>query len=978
MKVKLFCLSANGKRSITLSIGLLFSLLGFESFSQQMGLPFTKYISSEEYNYGMMNSAIVQDSRGFMYFANNWGLLEFDGSKWNTYAVRTGSNVRDVAISKEGKIYVAAQGDFGFFTADETGNLIYTSLAASLTEKDLHLDEVWRVFIGKKEIYFCASNNIFIYYNDSLVEVIPIDPTIHFYYLNNRLYLQTEGKGLSYLSNGKFEEHTGTRNIHNKEVVALLRGIDNKFLLVSANNGIFDEQGERDKSLMIDSKPLKNATINTATRLRNGNLAFGTQNDGLFIFNDTGKLIAHLTKGSGLNYRVVLSILEDIHGNLWLGHENGLTIVELSMPFSYINEEMGLPGSGFDAYYSGNEVFLASNNGLFRGKIDDFGTKFRGVENSLEKAFFVNEFNGKILLGHHYGSYEVNNNTAIEINSRIGTWVYLKVNSDVNKLVAGTYDGLQLLTYENSKWNFTSDIKGFGESSRVMEVDNNGDIWMTHGYKGVFRLKLNTELDSVISVVYYGANEGLPANVLINVFKIENELIFTTTDGPYVFDYANNKFVLDSVLSQYPNLREPLNFLADDAKGNIYFLTRNHMGVLEKKSDGSYEINSNIFNKVHSRLNNYLPNISVLNSSNILFGAREGFVVYNSNTENYFEDSFNSYIRSVSVTADTDSVIFHGNFKVGNNIVNHQPEQLVPVLPYKNNSIRFTYTADYMNDFEQTEYQYMLEGYEENWSQWSSLAEKEYTNLSQGNYTFRVKAKNINNVESSETYYAFEILAPWYLSTAAYGAYVVVITAFLLFSFLFIDRKYRASIKSYEKKKQQEVDEIDNKLKSVTQETAEKIEKLKSEKLQSEVEIKNLELASSTMNLINKNGFINGIKGDLTIISKKSFSPEVKKELIKITREIDKNISHDDDWKQFAFHFNKVHGDFTTRITSDFEHLSAQDLRLCSYLRLNLSTKEIAQLLNISVRGVEIGRYRLRKKLALSRSDNLSEFILNF
>ena len=170
--------------------------------------------------------------------------------------------------------------------------------------------------------------------------------------------------------------------------------------------------------------------------------------------------------------------------------------------------------------YSGNEVFLASFNGLFRGKIDGFGTKFHGVENSSEKSYFVNEFNGKILLGHHYGSYEVNNNKAIEINSRIGTWVYLKANSDVNKLVAGTYDGLQLLTYENSKWNFTSDIKGFGESSRVMEVDENGDIWMTHGYKGVFRLKLNAELDSVISVMYYGANEGLPANVLINVFKI--------------------------------------------------------------------------------------------------------------------------------------------------------------------------------------------------------------------------------------------------------------------------------------------------------------------------------------------------------------------------------------------------------------------------------------------------------------------------
>jgi DNA-binding CsgD family transcriptional regulator len=196
--------------------------------------------------------------------------------------------------------------------------------------------------------------------------------------------------------------------------------------------------------------------------------------------------------------------------------------------------------------------------------------------------------------------------------------------------------------------------------------------------------------------------------------------------------------------------------------------------------------------------------------------------------------------------------------------------------------------------------------------------------------------------------------------------------------FVFIDRKYNKSKKSFEIEKQLELDKIDNKLKSVTEEKTIEIERLQSEKLHAEVEYKNAELASSTMNLINKNKFIGQIKGNLTSITKKSKSPEVIKELERISVEIDKNLSHDDDWKQFAFHFNSVHGDFTTRLTSEFEHLSGQELRLCSYLRLNLSTKEIAQLLNISVRGVEIGRYRLRKKLKLERNVNLSEFILNY
>ncbi|RLD22641.1 MAG: two component regulator three y domain-containing protein, partial [Bacteroidetes bacterium] len=472
--------------------------------------------------------------------------------------------------------------------------------------------------------------------------------------------------------------------------------------------------------------------------------------------------------------------------------------------------------------------------------------------------------------------------------------------------------------------------------------------------------------------------EGLPSNALINVYKIENELIFTTPNGPYIFDYKSNTFKLDSVLSQYEVINDPLNFLADDAKGNIYFLTQSNMGVLTKKLDGSYEPKINIFNKVHSMLNNDLVNISVLNSNNILFGAKEGFIVYNPSIENAFENNFGTYIRNVSITSDADSTIFGGNFKRGDNIIANQPDDQAPVLGYNNNSLKFTYSADFMDNFDKTEYQFFLEGFESNWSPWSSQIEKEYTNLFEGYYIFRVKAKNINNIESSETSYAFEILPPWYRSKLAYVAYLIIIATFITIAIVIIDRKYKESKRSFEKKKQLEVDEIDSKLKSVTQETTQKIEKLKSEKLQSEVELKNVELASSTMNLINKNEFISSIKSNLTSISKKSKSQEVIKELGKITHEIDKNISHDDDWKQFAFHFNKVHGNFTTRLTSEYHNLSAQDLRLCSYLRLNLSTKEIAQLLNISVRGVEISRYRLRKKLALNRSDNLSEFILNY
>lgn len=914
-----------------------------------------------------------------MYFANNFGLLEFDGNQWRTYPVRDGSKVRDLTIPPNGKIYVGAQGDFGFFMPNEIGNLSYYSLSSNLPEEERNFDDVWNVFIGKEKTYFCTLNKIFIYKNDVFADVISIEPTTRFFYLNNRVYFQVEGGGLYVLKNSGIDQINYPERLEDLNIVSILPAQDNKFIIVTATNGFYDFMANRLSTPFSSSGYLDNPTINCALRLRNGNIALGTQNDGLLIYNDLGDLAIHMTKGSGLVNRGVQTMFEDKQGNLWLGHNNGVSLIELSIPFTYINENSGLPGSGYDAFSSGNNLYLATNNGLFRGSLSDKNLKLTKISNTTGQTYYINEFNKKILVGHHNGSYELSGNKATQINDGTGTWTFLLSPENPETLIAGTYTGLQLYKFNDTAWDFVSKIKGFDESSRVMEFDEYGDIWMTHGYKGVYRLKLNKDLDSIISVQFWGDEAGLPSQALNNVYCIEDELIFSTINGPYIFDYDENRFKPEPNLSEHSVMNQALNFLVNDAKLNIYFLTQNDIGVLSKQTDGSYIPHLDVFNKVIPLLNDDLESISVINSSSVLFGAKEGFIVYNPLAQESERDQiFNTYLRNVTISSPSDSLIFAGSFRDGDNITFEQAEDSSPVLKYKYNSIRFTYCANFMNDFDQTMYQHMLEGFEDQWSIWYSQPEIGYTNLKKGNYTLHIKAKDIYNTESSVTKYSFTILPPWYETKVAYITYLTLFVTVFLLIFRYIDRRYRKSKEYFEFIKQSEVDEISGKLDSLTQEKEEEIERLESDKHQTEIEYKNAELASSTMNLINKNIFIAQIKSNLTSISKKSKSDEVKDELSRIKKEIEKNISNDEDWDQFTFHFNSVHGDFTRRLTSDFENLSAQDLRLSSYLRLNLSTKEIAHLLNISVRGVEISRYRLRKKLKLERNENLAEFILNY
>ena len=164
----------------------------------------------------------------------------------------------------------------------------------------------------------------------------------------------------------------------------------------------------------------------------------------------------------------------------------------------------------------------------------------------------------------------------------------------------------------------------------------------------------------------------------------------------------------------------------------------------------------------------------------------------------------------------------------------------------------------------------------------------------------------------------------------------------------------------------------------LTVQSLEEINRLQHEKLESELRHMNNELGTSTMHLLNKNEFITGIKENLNQILKKSENPEITRALAQITKNIETNISDDGDWEHFQYHFDRVHGDFASRFKSTFPALSPQEIKLSAYLRMNLSSKEIAHLLNISVRGVEISRYRLRKKLRLERNTNLQEFFLNF
>lgn len=956
----------------TLLLLLISFLSPFILFSQGIGLPFSRYYSSQEYQGGIQNYAITQDQSGMLFVANNYGILEHDGTSWRRYALPNGAKTRHVQVDHNGLVYVSGQGDFGVFIPDDLGQLIFTSFKNKLPEVDRDLGEVWKVYVGNSEIYFCTSNTLFVFdKTQQFIGKIESESAFEsFHYNNSLLFVNELGNGLKKLQNGRLIPLSTEKFFGNKLVTSIFQTTQDKYLVFTRDEGIFTINGD-----LISPWTSENSlTINTALMLRNGHIAIGTQLNGLMIVDSFGETILKFDKNNGLNNNSIVSLFEDLSGNLWMGHNNGLTMVQLSLPFRKINQYSGLTGTGYSAYLNNDKLYYGTNNGVyFQEQNKESWSPISMIPNSTGQVYQIKSVHNELLVAHNDGAYAIKNNKAERIEGPSGIWNFQGLRGSSTLILVGSYTGLHLYEKTPTGVKYLREINGFNESSRIIEQDDRGYIWVAHGYKGLYRLELDSRKENV-TVEYFGPESGLPTSILNNVWKINNRLVFTTQAGIFKFNELTSKFERDEFFYPYFDGGFLAHFLVEDQMGNIHFIGESEIGVLERKVDGSFKKIYKVFNQLLPLLNDDLQNISSIQGNQILFGANEGFITFNLNENNYQASNFPTLIRAVYLTGPSDSLLFHGSSIAENNLHHHQSASQVPRIAYNKANIRFESSNPIPNNEKELRFQYWLEGLEDNYGDWVDKSEKAYTNLREGKYTFHVKSRNLYGEVSPAASYTFRILPPWYRSGLAYFIYFILLVVGIYLIYRLIEKRYQQKAQRLKTASRKVIEEKDSELKI----TQAEIEKLKTEKLKQEISLKDKELATATMHLITKNSFIDHMRNNLNSITKKSKNQEVKNEIQKVIKNIEKNIAEDQDWEQFEIHFDQVHGDFMSRFKKEYSSLSPQEIKLSAYLRMNLSTKEIAYLMNISIRGVEIARYRLRKKLNLERSENLQEYILKF
>jgi DNA-binding CsgD family transcriptional regulator len=620
------------------------------------------------------------------------------------------------------------------------------------------------------------------------------------------------------------------------------------------------------------------------------------------------------------------------------------------------------------------QLYIGTSNGLYTVGLQPLKDlsfskgDFSLVQNTSGQTWGLSLINNKLLLGHHEGAFYVNNNTATSFSNKPGFWNFTPLGnmSPASIVVGGTYRGLTIFDAKANQLFQTLDIPNFIESSRYVTIDAEENIWVSHPYHGVYKIEKN--MDGNYTTKQYQKKEGLPALLNNHIYKIKNRIVVGTENGVYEYNTEKDKF---ETASSYTSLigNQSIRYLKEDKEGNIWFIHEKVLGVIDYTGNQPQVI---YIPELNAKMLSGFEYIYAIDGSNIFLGGEKGF--YHINYEKYkkLAPALNVQIRSVHIIDNLDSTLFGGYFKnVNENQV--QDASNKPQVAYRFKTMHFDFTSVAFGFQNNLEYSYRLKGFENNWSAWTKRTEKEYTNLVPGSYTFEVKVRNNLGNESAVSSYQFTIDAPWYRTMLAYLLYFIAIGFGVYKLHIYQRTKFKAQQQKYEQEQQRlrYIHELEiNKSES-------DLVTLQNEKLGVEIEYKNSELASSAMHIVKKGELLTKVKSELGSIIKKIDNEYAITELKKMVKALNEDENLDQEWEYFTKHFDKVHSDFIVKLKEKHSNISNNELKLCAYLRMNLSTKEIAQLMNISVRGVEISRYRLRKKLNLATDTNLFDYLIS-
>lgn len=928
LKNEYLSVSLNIKPNILKSILLKSIFLFFAAFQIQAQelLPFVENYNKSDYQGDNQIWNVAQGIDKAMYFANNHYLLRYDGVIWEKYSLPNKTIIRSILIEGD-RIYSGSYKEFGYWYR-ENGKMRYVSITKNLRlfdEKDN--EEIWKIFRFNGSLYFQSFNDVFIY-DGKRIQKIKFPFLISYcFVVDNNLYVASVDKGLFKMKGSKIATPKNWDVLKNT-VVHAIETYKGRTYIFTQKKGIFiaENNGLKPWNNPLN-ETLKSNGINVAKFIKNNKLVVGTGNKGVFIYDFNTNTFKNIDRNNVLMNNSVLSIGFDKEEDLWLGLDNGLAHVEVNSPISFFYDNSGILGSVYSVATIDKGYLIASNHGIFEF---DSGN-FKMLPNTQGQGWNITKIGNKYVIGHNDGTFCYENGALEKINNVSGGWNLSK--STINDTYfQSTYSGV--LVYDNaSKLTQNLRINDLSKPIKYVAQNKKNEIWAADNYRGLYRVFLDDNFKTV-KVENITQQSKIKNDFGVKIFEFRNEILFLINNVWYTFNSISNKLEENELFNtNFKNIsdvvaidKDHFMVLQDGILYHIYSHDNKFVwNIIQEKYYKGKLINENL--RIFRSQNHYLLNLD------------DGFISLQLGYEN-------KQNKGVKVEAYNDNELLDNDGKI-----KHNTELRI-------NVISGIYGASKPNLFYQ-----INKG--KNYIPISNGAIV-LNNLSSGSHSiaiFKHDGANYDKVSSFD----FRVAQPWYFSFWMILLYLLIIAAVLFFYYKWNKLRYTQKLKlqAEELKHQREILEMELK-----KENELNIQEYEKHILELELLTKSSEVAGKSLSIAKQSEMIDNIQSILD--SEKDFNKlksEIKK-AIKIN-EVNKH-----EWEIFETNLNQIHNEFIINLSKKYPHLTPKDIKLCVYLKMNLSSKEIAPMMNISFRGVELHRYRLRKKLNLTQDENLSKFLL--
>ena len=932
--------------------------------SNDQVVPLIKNFTKEDLSINSKVFDISQSANGNLYFATKGSLLTFDGFSWESYLSenKNKTDLRDVLYLNENEIYTSGHGGFGVWEINKFGSLNFKSLFFKIPTKNSPLLPVFKNIIHRNgKVYFQSFQQVYVYNkaSESIEIIYASKGFMEMFSFEDKILIQDNSLGLFEITNENEKKLIkGTQNI-NFEVVNLFK-FNSTTLIATKNNGFYElVNGFLYKKDWNLNKILNEYYITDIKRYDKNSLLIGTLRNGIFLISTEGIIKSHIDKSKGLKNNSIRKLFVDNNSNIWVATESGISYVEYNSNLKFILDNNSDFGSTYTSLLKDSILFIGTNQGLFKKNIVKKNSRFALINNAQEQIWEIFENENKILVGSHRGVFELKNDTLQEIHIEGGAWTFKLHPIYKDLMYVGFYSGIAVFKKNNNSWEFFKKFSNYGESSRFLEFDENNQIWVSHPLKGYYRIKLSEDGLNINDVDFYGvSNKAVSTSAYFT--KIDGNLVFYNPKGFFFYNPIDNKFSeADYPEKIFKNLKN-INYIKQE-NNTFWYTTNNSLGYIKRLNDKFIKVQSPFYSIRDKHLKDF-NKFKRLDSTYYSLNIEDGIAFYNF-TKNPNSIIQKPIINSIEAISSKDTITLSLKFK----------DKIK--IPYKNNYIKVKVSLPNIPFGNSKEIQYKLNGLKESWTTLEQESELNFTGLKSGNYNLEIRTNIDFNNTSESISIPFVIKKAWYLSNLAKLLYAFCLILIFYAYNLYLKRKNLKYIKNLKKIEEEKRKNQKDKYELEKLVSDRELLLLKEKNLKLEIKKKNSALASSTLNNIKKNELLTDLINDIKIIDSDLINSSLHAKVRKVLKKINNHLIDKEDWLTFQLHFNNSHSQFFQNLREKHPNLSSNETKLSAYLKLNLSSKEIASLMNVAVSSVEQSRYRLRKKFNLTKEENLVIYI---